>query len=164
MCTVPDNTLELNNICVIGGNNSPRRLQLRDQLAIGHVIYTNMGSTHHPCYQCPEIRLLNRPLKLVTDTNLLIFEVTDNAVRPEAMLSIDSVSGSRKIYTLRGLIYHGSGHFTSRLVDGQGQVWYNDSAINRSQCVMEGNLNASSDTNWLKTAHGRTLAYVVYAV
>jgi hypothetical protein len=49
-------------------------------------------------------------------------------------------------------------------VDAQGQVWYNDGATTGKSCVLEGNLNGSSDLKWLQKAHGKVLIYAFYAI
>jgi hypothetical protein len=65
-------------------------------------------------------------------------------------------------YQLRGLIYGGDFHFTSRIVDKSGQVWYADGMTNGKQCIFERTLAASDDTQWLKTCQGRRVLYVIY--
>lgn len=164
MYTVEDRAFNLNKICIIGGKDSSRRLQYKDNLLISHAIYADMASSHHPCRSCPDIRLLNRTLWLVANSNLIVFEITDNWLNPDPTLSIDMMTGTWKIYTLRGLVYHGSGHFTCRIVDRQGQVWYNVSMLTGRKCALEGNLNGTANTSWLKNAHGRILAYAIYAI
>jgi hypothetical protein len=163
-CTVNDGIFRLQNLNVAAGNASPRRVQYRDDLTISHLIYAAPDSTHYPCYRCTEIRLLNRSLKLHNESDLLMFEIVSNSVLPEPTIALDSINGSRKLYTLRGLAYHGSNHFTSRLVDAQGQVWYNDGATTGNSCILEGNLNGSSNLKWLQQAHGKVLTYAFYAI
>jgi hypothetical protein len=163
-CNIDDGVFRLQSSTVIAGAASRRRPQLGGNITVSHLIYATMDTTHHPCYRCVDIRLLNRILKLDTEASLLAFEIVDHNFLPEPMLSLDTMNSTRKLYTLRGLAYHGSNHFTCRVVDPQGQVWYNDGAITGNSSTLEGNLNASSNLTWLQKAHGKTLIYVFYAV
>jgi hypothetical protein len=45
-------------------------------------------------------------------------------------------------YNLRGVVYHGKFHFTSRLIKPNGQVWYHDGILTGSKCMQDGILGA----------------------
>ncbi|KAJ7823110.1 hypothetical protein B0H13DRAFT_1659253 [Mycena leptocephala] len=46
---------------------------------------------------------------------------------------------------LRGIIYGGQGHFTSRFVDVHGYMWFHDGITTGSTCLPEANLLSVSD-------------------
>jgi hypothetical protein len=163
-CNVDDSVFRLHSSTVVSKSASRRRPQAGENITISHLIYATIDTTYHPCYTCADIRLLNRVLQLDTEAGLLAFEIVDHNLLPEPTLSLDMTNGTRKLYTLRGLAYHGSNHFTCRLVDPQGRIWYNDGATTGNSSILEGNLNGSSDLKWLQKAHGKTLIYVFYAV
>lgn len=66
------------------------------------------------------------------------------------------------MYHLRGLVYGGDFHFTSRIVDISGQVWYADGMTNQKNCIFERTVVATDDTEWLKSCQGQTLLYAIY--
>ena len=63
---------------------------------------------------------------------------------------------------IRGLIYHGDFHFTSRIIGTDGMVWYHDGITTRSSCENEGDFTKFSSKNLLKY-RGKNLILVVYA-
>ncbi|KAJ3846676.1 hypothetical protein EV368DRAFT_52459, partial [Lentinula lateritia] len=44
-------------------------------------------------------------------------------------------------YQLHGIIYFGDEHYTARIVNNNGRVWYYDGIINDGKFVCNGNLN-----------------------
>jgi hypothetical protein len=154
---------KLYTLTTVKGGTSPRRLQFGNDLSIAQILHIIPSVAEFPCHRCPEIRLLDREMQVTQDMpSILIFELADKHIMPDLTLRISSLHMSN-VYILRGLIYHGSNHFTSRVVDLQGQVWYNDGAVTGRQSRLEGHLNGNGDRAWLKTAHGKSLHAVVYA-
>jgi len=45
-----------------------------------------------------------------------------------------------KQYCLRGVIYYGSNHFTSRIISSTGQVWFHDGIVTGRSTEYEGTL------------------------
>jgi len=62
---------------------------------------------------------------------------------------------------LRGIVYLGGFHFTSRIIREDGQVWYHDGRETGKTCINEGYL---SDMTYdqLRKCKGRTLTLAVY--
>ncbi|KAJ7939203.1 hypothetical protein B0H13DRAFT_1587193 [Mycena leptocephala] len=50
------------------------------------------------------------------------------------------MGNSRKLYSLRAVIYSGQAHFTSRIVKPSGEVWYHDGIETGSLTESEGPL------------------------
>lgn len=44
-------------------------------------------------------------------------------------------------FKLIGIIYFGNFHFTSRIIDNSGNIWYNDSIETGQRCRKEDNIN-----------------------
>ncbi|KIJ27630.1 hypothetical protein M422DRAFT_190772 [Sphaerobolus stellatus SS14] len=62
-----------------------------------------------------------------------------------------------------GIIYYGQNHFTSRIIDTDGYVFYNDGIMNKKQCIYEGKfINYSPEKLW---THGfsRASAVIYYS-
>jgi hypothetical protein len=112
-CSVDDGTFSLNSLTVINRHESQQRSHSQGSPTISQIIYALPASTHNPCYRCADIRLLNKSMRLESELDLLVFELWNSAVIPDLTLALDAQFGTRKLYTLRGLVYHGSNHFTS---------------------------------------------------
>ena len=70
--------------------------------------------------------------------------------------------GETVVLDVRGLIYHGDFHFTSRIIGTDGIVWYHDGMTTRSGCENDGDFDKFSSKNLLK-CRGKKLILVVYA-
>lgn len=48
-----------------------------------------------------------------------------------------------KVYKLRlrGIVYGGGYHFTSRVIDVDGTIWFHDGQVTKSTCRRDGSLN-----------------------
>jgi len=63
---------------------------------------------------------------------------------------------------LRGIVYHGDNHFTSRIVSLDNQVWYHDGMTTGRLCASDGLLNDLCD-NDLRMCREKNLVLAVYA-
>ncbi|KIJ23472.1 hypothetical protein M422DRAFT_195868 [Sphaerobolus stellatus SS14] len=69
------------------------------------------------------------------------------------------MNGGVHTMVIGGIIYYGQNHFTSRITDTDGSVFYNDGIMNKKQCIYEGQfINYSPDKLW---THGFSRASVV---
>ena len=96
--------------------------------------------------EVPHILALEYPMKNIVTSHWLHFE-TDDGV---------------KALTLRGVVYYGAYHFTSRIVSASGHVWYHDGMSTGNICNDDGLLNLMSDTD-IKTCRSRDLVLAIYA-
>ena len=51
------------------------------------------------------------------------------------------------VLDIRGLIYHGDFHFTSRIIGNDSNVWYHDGMMTGSTCEIEGDFDSFSTKN-----------------
>ncbi|KAJ7451417.1 hypothetical protein FB451DRAFT_1051564, partial [Mycena latifolia] len=65
---------------------------------------------------------------------------------------------------LRGVIYHGAGHFTSRIITSGGIMWFHGSMTTRSTSVRHGMLQDLVSTRDLHFCNGRKAVAAIYAV
>ena len=86
----------------------------------------------------------------------LIFNVSQVIVQVT-----DVVKLQRHRYSLIGLIYFGDFHFTCRIIDVDGHIWYNDGMQLGRECVQEGIIQ-QIDPTFLDTARGKRLHAVIY--
>ena len=64
-------------------------------------------------------------------------------------------------YRLCGFIYYGNNHFTSRIIDHLGNIWYHHGMTSKHSVVNEGKIHNMS-TEQLKTAKDRTSVILIY--
>ena len=65
-------------------------------------------------------------------------------------------------YRLCGLIYHGGFHFTCRIVDSNGDLWYNDGITTQRNCRYDGNFQHQNN-DFFYTCEGRILSMLIYS-
>ncbi|KAJ6549529.1 hypothetical protein DFH09DRAFT_926103 [Mycena vulgaris] len=89
--------------------------------------------------------------RLLRVPDLLIVGIGQNGSKLpiERRLRFD-LNGNTQILLLRGIIYVGNFHFTSRLVDSDGRVWFHDGIRTGRACVDENYLEGHPD-NFLES-------------
>ena len=65
-------------------------------------------------------------------------------------------------YKLVGIIYHGGFHFTCRIIDSEGQIWYNDGVRTGRKSEYEGNMKDFNPRLLLQAREGRKCTVAVY--
>jgi len=70
--------------------------------------------------------------------------------------------GEMVVLDVRGLIYHGDFHFTSRIIGTDGIVWYHDGMTTGSNCENDGCFDKFSSSNLLNCRR-KKLILVIYA-
>lgn len=63
-------------------------------------------------------------------------------------------------WTLQGIVYFGSNHYTSRFIDDDDSVWYHDGADTGSHCLHNG--DSITDLIDINTVHNRRAYIVIY--
>ena len=71
--------------------------------------------------------------------------------------------GEKQILQLRGIVYHGGYHFTSRIVSAKQDIWYHDGINTGKICLKDGIVGNLTD-NQLRVCRGRDLVLAVYAL
>lgn len=64
-------------------------------------------------------------------------------------------------HRLCGLIYSARWHFTSRTIDHNRSIWFNDGVVNGRLCKAEGHINIV-DNGFLQKAKGADLTVILY--
>ena len=98
-----------------------------------------------------------QPISFKSALNVLIFEIN---IKLNKTLKFEQ-EGETIVLDVRGLIYHGDFHFTSRIIGTDGIVWYYDGMTTGSSCENEGDFDMLSSINLLK-CKGKKLILVVY--
>ena len=86
-------------------------------------------------------------------------DVTDRNISVSQTIKIQGPVCST-ILSLRGLVYHGGYHFTCRIVDQSGNIWYHDGMSTGRTSTKEGKFGTVSQPN-LKTCRNRKLCLMI---
>ena len=147
-------------------------MQLDDLL--GYVLHASRSSNIHSTSNwltvlnrrtqanCPEcLSGMTQPIQYNSLPKILIFEYPDCNIRTSHMVQCTTGGQTVTLY-LRGIVYHGEHHFTSRIITQEGNIWYHDGIGTGKICQNDGTLNATSDAQ-LKQCRNRSLVLAIYA-
>ncbi len=79
-------------------------------------------------------------MKLLHVPHILPVYVEGIDIKAEREFQVETVEANATYFMARA-IYYGRHHFTTRYVDRQQNVWYNDRIVHGRLCILEGNLN-----------------------
>jgi hypothetical protein len=72
------------------------------------------------------------------------------------------VNGEEVLLSLRGIIYHGDNHFTSRVFSSKGKVWFHDGITTKNKCIEDGELGDKIN-NDLRYYEDQELVLAIYS-
>ena len=93
--------------------------------------------------------------------DLLLLEYPHTNIKSSHKIKL-KVNDEYKVLSLRGIIYHGGNHFSSRIISSDGTIWYNDGIETGKNSIEDGHLSTISYED-LKFCKGKNLVLVVYA-
>jgi hypothetical protein len=111
------------------------------------------------CPQC--LTRMTESLSYKQPPKFLVMEYPDQDINSSHII-IYNTNGQIGTLRLRGIIYHGSYHFVSRIISNEGKVWYHDGITTGSRCTSEGNISSISDQK-LKDCKKKKLVLAIYA-
>ena len=114
-------------------------------------------STYSECVQCQSPRA--RYLKLLYPLPVIIFEFPSGDTILNNIITIP-INNEHHEYSLKGVIYHGSNHFTSRIISPDNVVWYHDGMTTGPHIINEGPCNSLN----LMTCRNRNACAAIYAL
>jgi hypothetical protein len=117
---------------------------------------------HHrnlTCVQC------NAPLETSIHFNephkIYAFDMTSGHARLSHTVKIQGNARSTVLH-LRGLIYLGGFHYTCRIIDHSGNIWFHDGMTTGNKCNAEGKMGSISQPN-LYVCGNKNLCLAIYA-
>jgi hypothetical protein len=84
-----------------------------------HWLGSSEHETHERCPQC--FSAMMQPISFKTAPIVLVFEINTRSIKVSETLKFEQ-EGEIVVLDVRGLIYHGDFHFTSRIIGIGGQV------------------------------------------
>ena len=91
---------------------------------------------------------------------VLAFSSLDTSVQVSKKIHFHD-GDSDVVFILKGIVYHGGFHYTSRVI-ADNSVWFHDGMVTGRGCEYEKPLNEYSD-NELSTCRGKSMSMVFYA-
>src|ERR1700731_745127 len=120
----------------------------------------NLG--HDVAKSCPECMCeMNKNICHNEPPKLLMLEYPESSIETNPRIKYDT-DGGEVYLNLKGIVYLGSFHFTSRLIESDGTIWYHDGRTTGALCEPDGNVELMSNGQ-LRSCRGRALVMAVYA-
>ena len=87
-------------------------------------------------------------------------DVTDRNVTLSRTVKIQGSVQATTLH-LKGLVYHGGYHFTCRIIDESGNIWFHDGIATGRISIKEGKFGSVSQPN-LKKCRNKQLCLLIY--
>ncbi|KDR80492.1 hypothetical protein GALMADRAFT_1362017 [Galerina marginata CBS 339.88] len=117
------------------------------------------GSTSAKCNNC--LNKLSHVLQYKESPKLVILEYPFSNIETSHKIKIKG-DNQMNILSLRGIVYHGENHFSSRIISLEGKIWYHDGIETGKKSIEDGYL-FSIESKALKTCQEKNLVLAVYA-
>jgi hypothetical protein len=91
--------------------------------------------------------------------SMLLFDHSAYHIKPSKIIKFNTEKAVK--YRLRGLLYFGSFHFTSRILSSEGDVWFHDGIQTGNDFKSQGHSKLMNDEDW-QTCEGRKLVMSIY--
>ena len=118
---------------------------------------------HHTSKKCPDCpQPMRKSISYDSPPPLLIFEINSDNITLNKTIGFEE-DDEMKVLQLKGMVYHGGFHFTSRIISSDGAVWFNDGMTTGRQCEKDGNLETMSGKKLMK-CRGKKLVLAIYAL
>jgi hypothetical protein len=112
--------------------------------------------------RCPDCNSRMKQLVFYNEApHILVLEYPFKNIKTSHRLEFISETGTKTL-ELRGIVYHGQYHFTSRIITAQKQVWYHDGMITGNSCSRDTDLTQLSDHD-IRHCKNRNLVLAIYA-
>ena len=115
-----------------------------------------VSTRNHKCVTCRSNLIYN--LNIDNDPTFLVLSWSDPGIKVKWE---HKILFNEQQYRLCGLIYLGHFHFTARIVQNDGSVWYHDGIRTGNKCAYEGHID-SMTTRKLSNAHNKACIMAIY--
>ena len=92
---------------------------------------------------------------------LLILEYPFTNIRTSHKIKVKAQNNSGTL-GLRGTVYHGDNHFTSRFISSNRTIWYHDGITTGRECTEERNLCMTNSEYFIRCKE-KDFVFAVYA-
>ena len=120
----------------------------------------NVSATSSRCLEC------NHKMKQFIFYNeipyIVVLEYPMQKIKTSHSLELFTSNSDKVKLKLKGIVYHGRYHFTSRIVTADQQVWYYNGITTGQTCIQDGIL-ANITEDRIKRCKNRDLVLAIYA-
>ncbi|KAJ4488808.1 hypothetical protein C8J55DRAFT_423376 [Lentinula edodes] len=133
--------------------------------SISDWIHHHYHTTRHKCSSC------NTNIHILYSMNVYPPIIAFQLSQPdqgkdipyiEMTLTVQDASNKNQKYSLSGIIYFGEAHYTARIIDQDGKVWYYDGIADNGRFSYNGNIN--TDNIQLHKRGQKQAAVAIYAL
>jgi hypothetical protein len=149
-CDVQNHAFADNGLYFI---DSPVNLSTASTSQILQTVMRYQIHTCHYCNQTMEYGLKN--------PKLIVLNIPGHRGPLERKLFLKGDKGQNNILYLRGIVYHGSFHFVSRIITNDNKIWFHDGIVGKN-ALAQGNIQNVSDKH-LTHCNGKVIALAIYA-
>ncbi|KAJ7263011.1 hypothetical protein C8J57DRAFT_1070906 [Mycena rebaudengoi] len=128
----------------------------------GHQLTVSLSNALHRDQNAVPVRML-RSTSIIRVPQLLCLHIINKRIELDPTLRFNC-QGQESVLQLRGIVYLGELHFTSRIVTSGGSIWYHDGITTRGSAVYEGEMSTLTSLSALYSCRGREAVLAVYAV
>ena len=114
--------------------------------------------TLRTCSSCPEKQMLLH--EFVYPLPLLALDFAGHNICIDFEINVP-ISNRNIKYKLRGIIYFGDAHFTSRVLLDNGSIWFHDGILTKQRLICDGMVN-NMNSESLRMCRGRKAVSAVY--
>ena len=150
-----------NNTIIINSNRVGRLMHVAHNAtgSISQILESHMRhQSQQVCNNC------DAPLETTihfSDTHkIYAVDVTDRNVTLSRTVKIQGSTRATTLH-LRGLVYYGGFHFTCRIIDESGNIWFHDGMTTARTTIKEGRIGSVSQPD-LKKCRNKQLCLVIY--
>ena len=112
--------------------------------------------------KCPDcFSDLSYSIYFTNPPSILMFDQSNSEIYPSRHFKLVLDDENEVKFKLKGLVYHGGFHFTCRIINDQGDIWYNDGIDLGRDVLIEGNVKEKSN-KWWQTCKERKLVLSIY--
>jgi hypothetical protein len=112
-----------------------------------------------PCIRCGNRLDITRWFN--DQSELFLFTITDRNMLINAMVKVPGMRHKGDLL-LRGIIHLGSYHFSAKIIDTNGDVWFHDGRVTGKICEHDGCFEDYNPYN-LSVCHGKEAVLAIYA-
>lgn len=138
--TIPDTRRANNTCCVISAGTA--YVSVHDWMA------QLKDETHHVCEECMQSTgtacTLYRQSLFTHELPLIALDFGNKQMQIDHSFTI-MVDALHVSYTLCGVMYYGNSHFTSRIIQSSGMVWFHNGIATGKSMIYEGTLDSLND-------------------
>jgi len=141
---------------------------------LGYIMYTNNSrtcastsewisdiqtNTNRRCPDCTDNMI--KHISYTDVPKMIVFEYPNLDIETSHKIRI-KIDDQTIVLKLRGIVYHGESHFTSRIISPDGDIWYHDGITTGNTCDYDNHLKTTTDTK-LRSYENKALVLAIYA-